>query len=297
LFTNNTLAMTWTNLVATNGPTGTNWVWYAGFSFLTNVTFYDFREQATTRAVQVDLGKLGAWITNAAPNGGSNWNQELCQDLGHGINSMYVYNAVPFKGQNQLPAVRAANGTLLPYSTCTMSSGGKIFTCGFTIATAQPMYVLGNYNVQTNGGPQILNSHYTADTFPAAFLADSITILSSSWQDSYLSSSSSSSRTPLTTTINAACLEGIVPSTGTNYSGGVENFLRLLENWGSVTLTYNGSIMVMFPSSYATNLWGGGYYGVPTRDWGFDTNFLIQSELPPLTPQFRAVVRNTWSGY
>jgi hypothetical protein len=304
-FTNNTLAMKWTNSVATNGwPLGTNSVWYAGFTFLTNATFYDYRENTAVRAVQIDVGKLGAWITNATPNGGSNWNEELCEDVGHGINSMFVYNAVPFIGQTQLPAVRVINGQLLPYSTCRNTNGGSVFTCGFTFATSFPMYVLGNYNVETNGeSSPVLGSHNTASTFPAAFLADSITILSSNWNDSgYTSSTSLGSRLPANTTVNAACLEGIVPSVGQNYSGGVENFLRMLEDWnpGSpYTLTYNGSIMVMFPSSYATNLWPGtgSVYNPPNRAWGFDTNFLIQADLPPLTPQFRAVVRNTWSGY
>jgi hypothetical protein len=57
--------------------------------------------------------------------------------------------------------------------------------------------------------------------------------------------------------------------------------------------------MVMFDSQYATNVWPGTttVYSVPTRDWGFDTNFLIEADLPPLTPNFRAVIRNTWQGY
>ena len=72
--------------------------------------------------------------------------------------------------------------------------------------------------------------------------------------------------------------EGIVQSNPTisgNYSGGVENFLRLLESWSSKTLTYNGSIVVMFPSIYATNSWEptGNYYNPPTRNWAFDANF------------------------
>ena len=82
--------------------------------------------------------------------------------------------------------------------------------------------------------------------------------------------------------------EGIVesnPNISGNYSGGVENFLRLLENWGG-TLTYNGSIVVMFPSIYATNYWQptGNYYNAPTRHWAFDNNFTNLAGLPPLTP-------------
>ena len=296
VFTNNSLAMTWTNspvVGGTNGPgpNGTNYVWHAAFSFLTNVTFFDYREVDTVRAIQIDVGKLGTWITNASPNAGSNFNSELCTDLGHGIDSMYVFNAIPLS-PTQLPAVRVVNGTLLPCSTA-----GATTTSGFTFATAQPMYVMGNYNVQINGTSQLLNSHNTGNTYPAAFLADSITVLSSAWTDT--SSNGISSRVANNNTLNAACLEGIVPSVSSNYCGGVENFLRLLEDWSNKTNTYNGSIMVMFPSQFATNLWPGtgNAYNAPNRDWGFDTNFLIQADLPPLTPQFRAVIRNTWAGY
>jgi hypothetical protein len=88
-----------------------------------------------------------------------------------------------------------------------------------------------------------------------------------------------------------------VPSDGSHYSGGVENFLRLLENWSSATtLTYNGSIVVMFPSQYATSPWGkSNVYGVPKRQWGFDTNFKDASKLPPLTPQLKATVRGVYA--
>jgi hypothetical protein len=299
-FVNNMSTIQWINPPTAYGPVGTNIVRHAGFSFLKNVSYYDYREQATVQAVQVDIGKIGAWITNAAVTGGSNWNQEICTDTGHGINSIYIDNTVPFIGQQQLPAVRVADGQLLPSSYCTVPGEGTIFTSGFTVVTPQPLYAWGNYNVQTNGGPVVLGSANVNNTYPAAFLADSITILSTNWLDSFNSSTPISSRNPAPTTINAACLEGIVPSSGTAYSGGVENFLRLEEGWsGSIPLTYNGSIMVMFDSQFATNVWPGtgSVYNPPKRVWGFDTNFLIEADLPPLTPDFRAVVRNTWQGY
>jgi hypothetical protein len=109
--------------------------------------------------------------------------------------------------------------------------------------------------------------------------------LSASWIDSYNEATPLSSRVPAITTINAATLQGVVPSNGSCYSGGVENFLRLLENWGG-TLTYNGSIVVMFPSQYATNQWQptGIYYNALIRNRGFDNNFTDPAKLPPLTP-------------
>jgi hypothetical protein len=91
-------------------------------------------------------------------------------------------------------------------------------------------------------------------------------------------------------------LEGIVPSNGAHYSGGVENFLRLLQDWSGDTLAYNGSIVVLFQSQYATAFWGNSnYYGIPIRKWGFDLNFNQQSRQPPMTPQVRATIRKNWS--
>lgn len=109
-------------------------------------------------------------------------------------------------------------------------------------------------------------------------------------------------RNAASTTINAACLEGIVQSTNDargnpHYSGGLENFLRLEEDWSGDTLTYNGSIVVMFPSRYATNYWQtpGHYYNVPTRHWAFDLNFTNPDKLPANTPEFFAVDRIRWA--
>jgi hypothetical protein len=62
-----------------------------------------------------------------------------------------------------------------------------------------------------------------------------------------------------------------------------------LENWqysGQLTFTFNGSIAALFASVYATNTWQlpDNYYGIPTRAWAFNTNFLMAQGLPPLTP-------------
>ena len=72
----------------------------------------------------------------------------------------------------------------------------------------------------------------------------------------------------------------------------MENFIRLLEDWGigvsggKQTLTYNGSIVVLFYSQYATNHWNyGNYYTAANRNWAFDMNFTNAAKLPPLTPK------------
>ncbi len=308
--TNKLTVVSWnaTNLYySTTSMTDTNnWQCIASsFPFVTNVVFYDYRETKNVQAVQIDIAKLNNWLTNGWWEG-SNWNY-VCGgsygmggpsastgSKGHPIDSIFVYNSV---GSGALPAVRVVNGQQLPSHW------------GLTVATPMPIYTLGNYNIQTNiGGSQSINMTNTAWTWPAALMGDAITILSGSWSDSYISSTALSSRNVSSAvTVNAACLEGIVQSTNSagtkHYSGGLENFLRLLENWNGTAIWYNGSIVVMFPSIYATNYWVGPsqisgyptpYYSVPTRDWGFDSNFKYQQKSPPCAPDAKAIIRGNW---
>jgi len=249
------------------------------YSFATNVSFYDYREGKTVAAVQLNVGALTNWLNSTA---GSTLNSQVYTDTGHYIDSVYVYNNAPYTSAS-LPAVRMANGSVLPDQ-------------GLTVVTPDPLYVLGNYNAFGSS----LGTTNTSNTQPAALFGDSITALSTGWSDSWNSSTALGSRNPGPTTINAAAFEGIVQTVGANYSGGVENFIRLLENWSSSTpLTYNGSIVVMFPSQYATNKWQqtGNYYNAPKRNWAFDLNFQSNNGLPPLTPRVTKIFRQTWSVY
>ncbi|MGB9601435.1 MAG: hypothetical protein ACPMAG_01440, partial [Limisphaerales bacterium] len=134
-----------------------------------------------------------------------------------------------------------------------------------------------------------------ANTMPASLIADAITILSGNWNDAN-SKSGISSRVATSTTVNAAFFAGIVETVPGHYSGGLENFPRFLENWSGKTLTYNGSMVVMFTSRYATNYWPGTgtVYNPPNRNWSFDVNFYNPERLPPLTPSVRAVIRFKW---
>lgn len=225
------------------------------------------------------MGALNTWITST---NGSTLNTQLYSDTGSYIDSVYVYNNAP-SSSSVLPSVRVANGAVLPSN-------------GLTVVTPDPLYVLGSYNAS---GVSLNNGTNVSNTLPAALMGDSITALSPNWHDNYTASTNISSRTATADTINAATFEGIVPTAGSNYSGGLENFIRLLENWSSVNLTYNGSIVVMFPSQYATNAWPGTgtIYNAPVRKWAFDLNFMQQNGLPPLTPRITAICRTSWSVY
>jgi len=246
---------------------------YASNWISTNKTFYDQREKKTVVLTEIDIGKFNDWATNNNPIANS---VRVAQ--GRYINSLYVIDKRP-RTAAQLPAVRLVNGAVLPPS-------------GLTVVTPNPLYVKGNYNAY---GASV-GSTNTANTKPAALISDAITILSGSWDDSR-SSSSISTRVASDTTVNAAIMAGIVETVGSDYSGGLENLPRFLENWSGKVFTYNGSMVVMYPSQYATNKWAGtgGVYNPPTRRWSFDLNFTDPSKLPPLTPQVRAVVRVKWA--
>jgi hypothetical protein len=285
-----------TNSITTNGAVRVTNT-FAFYSFVTNVAFYDYRESATVQAVQINVTNLDLWVANTnyftnslgifpAGNYYNSLKTSGSTEISpQSIDSIYVFSSVP-RTASQLPAVRVVNGSRLPPS-------------GLTVATPEPLYVLGNYNITTNGSQTSTTLGDTTNTSPAALMGDAVTILSPNWSDSYSSGTPITGRTAASTTINAATLEGIVPSNGAHYSGGVENFLRLLENWGGKTLTYNGSIIVLFPSQYATGFWPntGTVYNPPNRAWGFDLNFNNASLMPPLTPKIKGMIRGSWSAW
>lgn len=273
-------------------------IYYAGYSFVTNVVFGDWREgwnngsgpAKTVQAVQINIGLLNKWLTNTiVPGSASGAALDATKVLhsGHHICSVYVYNYVLLT-TTTLPAVRVFNGAQLP------NPGNS--RAGLSVATPFPMYVQGDYNSKDSLGSS-LGLNTTTYTYPAALMADSITILSTNWNDGTATTLPS----PVATTVNAAMLEGIVASDPTisgDYSGGVENFIRLLENWSTSTpLTYNGSIVVLFYSQVATNHWRptGNYYNAPKRNWAFDLNFTQSAKLPPLTPSIKAMIRGQWT--
>ena len=271
------------------------------YSYVTNVAFYDYREGDTVKALQIDIAKLGAWLTNTSGTGGSQYENDSAggsastMDVGHVINSIYVFNSIS-NITGQLPAVRLVHGEQLPTNTVP-NSNGAYRRSGLGIATAQPIYVEGNYNVTTD----LVHFAYTLgsttnNTLPACLIGDAVTLLSSNFTDNASGGTENPAPNQTIITLNAACFEGIVPSNTNYYSGGLENFLRLLENWGSSrTVVYNGSIVVMFPSVYATGHWGGAYYGAPNRAWGFDTTFTQPSGLPPLCPSLKGDARAAWT--
>ena len=232
----------------------------------TNVTFFNKRENETVLTTDIDI------------QGFRNQYSSLTLLLGRSPKSLYVAD-LRTQGLNTQPGVRLINGQTLP-------------SAGLTVATLSPLYVKGHYNAPSGS----LGTTNTSATVPALLVADAITILSGAWADTN-STSVLNARTANNTTVNAAVIAGIAPTGNGYYSGGVENFFRLLEKWAGDTLTFNGSMVVLFPSQIATAPWGASpeVYIPPTRAYAHDVNFKNASKLPPGTPEVRTLIRAQWA--
>jgi hypothetical protein len=239
----------------------------------TSVTFFNKRENKTIKTTQINVGNLRQW----------NQTNTLLRPIlpAQDVGTIYV-DDMRSQSASTESGVRLVNGqTLLPK--------------GLTVATPNPLYLQGNYNAPASS----LGTANTADTLPASVVADAVTVLSTAWKDPN-SGGALSSRNAANTTVNAAFLAGIVPTTTGSYSGGVENFPRFIEDWSGKTFTYNGSMVVMYESRYATGQWRGtgssiGIYNPPNRNWAFDQNFRNPNRLPPGCPGVRALIRDKWA--
>jgi hypothetical protein len=171
-----------------------------------------------------------------------------------------------------LNGLRITNGAQLPYR----EESGK--PRGFTVATDGGLYIQGNYNTVTQSGAPS-NTAETAGN-PATLMGDAITLLSSNWDDTK-ASADVYSRNATSTTVYSALLSGNTPtnSGGTVNSGGVQNLIRLMENWTGQDVSLIGSLGQLFTSKYFTGAiratgsgTGKNLYLVPrARNLTFDT--------------------------
>ena len=90
--------------------------------------------------------------------------------------------------------------------------------------------------------------------------------------------------------------------TGLRFSGGINNYMRMLERWNTTNIqangqffNYSGSFVSLGTPIESSGLYSGGnpsgsflannYYNIPQRNFNFDTNFDNFGTLPPLPPR------------
>lgn len=202
----------------------------------------------------------------------------------------------------QLLATATANGIIIYHSEAAnegsstyqdalrLVNGSEIYTGGMTVVSEEPAYVQGDYNLDDPTTTGVNEKR------PAGIVSDAFNILSNNWDDANSWSSSLSSRTASHTTVNAAIISGNTDSTDSVYSGGFENIHRFHETWSGQTLTYRGSVTILFNSEDATGDWiyGSPYYQAPTRNWGFDTDLSDPTYVVPGFPSVYQVVKSDW---
>jgi len=201
--------------------------------------------------------------------------------------------------------VRLINGTQPPGY---YDSSNPANTRGVSFASENGIYVKGNFNatgIASVGTPTASNLYLPQNTsshIPASVVADAVTILSNDWNDgqSFVYPWSLSNRTATETTQRFAMLSGdsITSLNGSpnqgggdpRMNGGVHNFMRFLESWGT-RFNYAGSLINLF-NSHNNN---GSFkccnkvYSPPRRNWIFDATFTDVNRLPPGTPYFQNI--------
>jgi hypothetical protein len=181
-----------------------------------------------------------------------------------------------------------------------------MFPKGLTIATNIPAYVLGDANAHSDdviiNGPGADDAEWR----PMLVAADAVTLLSRAWTDArspWTRASNLDHRDPTATRWRMALLTGNVRTTGSggsmgNYSGGLENFPRFLERWGTggINTMISGSLVLGFNSVYQRQRWGAGnVYSAPVRNWSYDTKLNAISNQPPGAPVYNVQAVKRWS--
>ncbi|MGI9089203.1 MAG: hypothetical protein ACR2HH_15930 [Chthoniobacterales bacterium] len=204
-------------------------------------------------------------------------------------NNQYVSDK--FNGIVYIQDTTAASNGIGNKRGIRLKNGQQIPSLGLTVASPNPVYIQGDYNTgynpPSNSGDATKPEGRLIDDkgkdkgaynrAPCSVLADAVNLLSNAWNDAAAGTSPSASPT----TYNTAIVSGIVPTANGNYSGGAENFPRMLESWSGQTLTYYGSMVELYNSKQAIGKWvyGVPIYEAPKRKWFFDTNFRLKS--PP----------------
>jgi hypothetical protein len=192
---------------------------------------------------------------------------------------------------------------------------------GFTVGSENPVYIFGDYN--SNPGDLIWNTPPGADgagMAAAGIVADAVTVLSNAWLDQnsfynvwptnpYSGVNSVGFNVPAPARTAATSYYRVAVASGKNMNfpfpawennndygfgtdGGVHNFIRFVEDWSGSTLNYEGSLVSLYYATYGTGTFKCCNYSVyvpPARNYIFDPDFTIPSQLPPGTPMFRDI--------
>ena len=218
-------------------------------------------------------------------------------------------NKVPGKDSNGAAIAHVDNYRIYPSGSAIQNSpygfvlsGGVELPGPLTIATDQAAYIQGDYN-----NPGVAPGTLPPATFyypsniasddrgyrrqPAAIMADTITFLSNECVNANQQVNCGSNITPVGSrsvvadgiSINAALVSGIMKSNGTLFNGGLNKYMKHLENWGFATaLNYTGSMVSLGEPLESAKISVNNH--VYRRNYNYETRFNSFDKLPPLSP-------------
>jgi len=261
--------------------------------------FYNQREKKWMITLNINLYDLIDWnarngepffATDDSSEGGIVIFATVVGPSSAGINN---YGVRVFGSRNIPPVGKK------PYPSAT-GIGVSADPTGVTLASDQAIYVIGDFNRAAAGD----NTQQ-----PAALIGDSVNILSEAYWprpagavpgclDTCTTKNDAQSplalananRAGANTAVNTAFIGGVDDTSVGNYNGGLENYPRFHESWGS-TLTYRGSFVSLGNPVHVNGAWCGtgdacNIYNPPTRNFNYDSAFNNAANLPPLTPRF-----------
>ncbi len=188
---------------------------------------------------------------------------------------------------------------------------------GISIISNLPVYVVGDVNITSDAWDDPANNR---PWVPVLIGGDVVHPLSNFWNDTnarWALSNGKQSRPAMVTRYYMEMLSGWGMSVAAEPSGGVHNFPRALENWGSGTTAnckgtgafstacpaiIRGSLVIGHNRIYTSWRFVEGTAertaigrSPPRRDWGFDDHLLDLEKQPPGTPLFDVAAVKQWS--
>jgi hypothetical protein len=244
----------------------------------------------------LDVAQDGSIETYGAGNIATNFNLSPSNNATALINCSTVGRTYPVSGARHALRVLDGGSGDLPGI---FDASGNYVNGGFTVASEQPVYLLGDYNSASTDSTNTWPSTHV----PSSIIADAVTMLSDAWNDDNILSNPNSQpvatetryRTAIAAGKNVSFTQpsGAAKDYGTD--GGVHNFLRYIENWGSVNFHYRGSMVSFYYSHYGTGVYkSNNVYSPPVRDYTFDTDFSNASTIPPGTPHLLNITNEAY---
>lgn len=201
-------------------------------------------------------------------------------------------------------------------------NGADYLPGAMTLATDRAIYVQGNFNNNDGNPSSRLPASLVGDTIavlstqclstdsavgasnllavPAGQLKCGLPRAATGSIDVPTSGTAVPYYSAASTTVNAAFLSSIDQSIGNlgvgrgfgsttpRISGSLNNYMRMLEDWGwgTYTLNYSGSFVSLGTPMEANGRYvDGTYHAVPNRNFSYDTKFNSFANLPPLSPR------------